>query len=127
MNGIFDHSAGKHIPKPTSITTTPEKVDQNDCGIEMKIVVAFKSSVKSITDSESDPMTTIALLDIPFEPSSLAPITTGKSGSMHGANTVNTPAKIEMMKKIIYFISDSRLLSLGLPLHFFIMFPSLST
>jgi hypothetical protein len=57
--------------------------------------------VKRITDTESDPITVIARLDIRFSPSSEAPITIGNKGNIHGATTVNIPAKIAMRKKTI--------------------------
>jgi hypothetical protein len=64
-------------------------------------VVAFRSTVKNTTDNEREPITTSALDDILRDPSSDAPITTGRSGNMHGASTVNIPARMEMTKKTI--------------------------
>lgn len=77
----------------------PEKIVQKLWGMLMNNVVAFRRRVNKITDAESEPITTRARLEMPLWPSSDAPITTGKSGNMHGATTVNTPARIEMMKK----------------------------
>jgi len=67
----------------------------------MNIVVALRRSVNKTTDTDRDPITVSALFDIPRDPSSEAPITTGRSGNIHGASTVNIPARIEIIKKII--------------------------
>lgn len=67
----------------------------------MKSVVAFKSRVNNITDTESELMTVSALFEIPRVPASDAPITIGRSGNIHGASTVNIPASTEIMKNII--------------------------
>ena len=67
----------------------------------MKSVVAFKSNVNSTTDTESEPITVSARFEIPRDPSSDAPMTTGSNGNIHGASTVNIPARIEMIKKIM--------------------------
>ncbi len=67
----------------------------------MNNVVAFNSRVNIITDTQSDPITTSARFDILRSPSSEAPITIGSKGNMHGATTVNTPARIDIRKKII--------------------------
>lgn len=67
----------------------------------MSHVVVFNNRVKKITDTESELMTTKARLPTRRSPASDAPTTTGKSGKMHGAKTVNMPAKIEMPKKVI--------------------------
>jgi hypothetical protein len=100
-NGTFVQRDGNEIARPTKMMTTPEKLFQNIWGIEMNKVVVFRRSVNMITDTESDPITVIARLDICFSPASEAPITIGNNGNMQGATTVNTPAKIAMRKKII--------------------------
>ena len=67
----------------------------------MNTVVAFKSRVNTTTDTESAPITINARFETPQDLSSDAPITTGSNGNMHGAGTVNIPARIEMPRKII--------------------------
>ena len=67
----------------------------------MNNVVALRRSVNRITDTDNDPITVIARFDILFSLVSEAPITIGRRGNMHGATTVNTPARIAIRKKII--------------------------
>jgi len=92
---------GNTIALPTRIITIPEKLVQNITGILIKSVDAFRSNVNTITDTKRDPITVIARIEIPLLPSSDAPMTTGRSGNMHGASTVNTPARTDITKKII--------------------------
>lgn len=67
----------------------------------MDEVVTFKRIVNRMTDTDNDPITVTARFDILFSPASEAPTTIGSRGNMHGATTVNTPAKIDIRKKII--------------------------
>jgi hypothetical protein len=101
MYGIFAQKDGNVIAAPTRIITNPEKPVQKLGGILMKSVVALRSNVNTITERESEPITVSARLETPRDPTSDAPITTGSSGNMHGARTVNTPAKTAIAKKII--------------------------
>ena len=86
---------------PTKMIITPEKLVQNTCGIDINTVVAFRSKVNKITETESEPMTVIARFEILFSPASEAPITIGNKGNIHGAATVKIPARMAMKKKII--------------------------
>ncbi len=88
------------MPIPTRIITIPEKLDQNIWGISIRRVDAFRTRVNTTTDTERDPITVNAFLETPLLFSSDAPMTMGKSGSMQGARTVNTPARTEITKKI---------------------------
>ncbi len=99
--GILAQKDGNTIAAPTRTMTAPEKVVQKACGTAIRSVVALRSKVNTMTDKESEAITVRARLEIPRTPSSDAPITTGRSGSMQGASTVNTPAKNDMAKKII--------------------------
>lgn len=66
----------------------------------MNKVVDFKSKVKAITERASDPMTTNDFFDMFFfSPGLLEPITMGRSGRIHGARTVNNPARTAIPKK----------------------------
>lgn len=53
-----------------------------------------------MTDTEREPITTSARLEMWRLSVSEAPMTTGSNGNIHGARTVNIPAKIEMARKI---------------------------
>ena len=121
INGIFVQRVGNTIASPTMISTTPEKLVQDACGISINKVVAFKRSVNTITDTESEVITVIARFDMPifempfcaasiFEepcpPTSEDPITIGSKGNIHGASTVNIPAKIDIRKKIMLCIVE---------------------
>lgn len=101
MYGTRAHNAGNIIASPTSTITVPEKVFQNACGISMSSVEALRSKVKRITDTDKDPITTSDRLDIRRPSVSDEPITIGRSGNIHGANTVSIPAKTAIRKKII--------------------------
>ena len=97
----------------------------------IKTVLAFRSNVNTKTDMPSDPIIVKAFLLLktpspPFE--SEPPTITGKSGSMHGARTVSTPAINEIISRnIYYFNSETKAVRVGLPLHFLISLPSPST
>lgn len=79
----------------------PENIAQKLFDMVMNIVLAFRINVKNITDRESEPITLIALLVIPFCVPSIVPITIGKRGKMHGARIVRTPASIDIKNRII--------------------------
>jgi hypothetical protein len=67
----------------------------------MKAVEAFRRYVKRIIDIANEPTTIygVALL----LPDAVDPITTGNSGSMHGAKTVSTPATNETISNATLF------------------------
>ena len=101
MNGILFHRLGKIVMIPRKVMTLPENHVQKLSGIAINKVVAFKSSVNSITEIDNDITTTIARFETPRFVPSAVPMTTGKTGSMHGARIVNIPAKIEIKKNTI--------------------------
>jgi hypothetical protein len=82
---------------------TPDAVVQVLVGISINNVEAFRSNVNAITDKDNDMITMIDRRDRPFWPGSADPITIGRNGSIHGATTVSTPAKIEIRKNSILF------------------------
>ena len=100
-SGILFHKLGKIVTIPRKVMTLPENHVQKLSGIVINNVVVFRSRVNAITDMDNDVITTTARLEIPRAVPSAVPITTGKSGSMHGARIVSTPARIEMRKKSI--------------------------
>jgi hypothetical protein len=57
--------------------------------------------VKTITEIESEEITVTERLDIPLVPCSDEPMTIGNKGNMHGAKTVNIPARIDIRKNNI--------------------------
>jgi hypothetical protein len=77
----------------------PERYFQKSGGTEMKAVEALSKNVKRIIEMPSEATTIygVALL----RPEADDPITTGKSGRMHGANTVSTPAINAIARKVI--------------------------
>ena len=90
----------------------PENHAQKLSGIAINKVVAFRSKVKTITDTERDVITTTARFDTPRLVSSAVPITIGSSGSMHGARTVSTPARIAIRKNNIILLGKLNLRAL---------------
>ncbi len=91
------------MAKPTRIKIEPDKVFQKLCGTAINRVDALSNSVNTITDTESDEITTIDLVDSRRSPSADDPTTIGSRGRMHGASTVSIPAKIEIIRNIILF------------------------
>jgi hypothetical protein len=112
MYGILTQRDGNTIAIPTRIIITPEKLVQNTCGIVIKSVDAFKRSVNKITDRERDPITVMALFEIPVLPSSEAPITIGSNGNIHGASTVKIPARTAIAKNIMLLNLRNKILKL---------------
>ena len=81
----------------------PENHFQKSCGISINKVLAFSKRVKRIIDKPKEVTTTKSLLLLNVESVRDLPTITGKSGSMHGASTVNIPAINEMMRSVILF------------------------
>lgn len=79
----------------------PENIFQKLCGTTISSVEAFKRSVNTITDTESEPIITIDRLDMCRPSTSDEPMMIGSSGNIQGAKTVSTPASIDISKKII--------------------------
>lgn len=78
----------------------PEKYCQK---FEPKVknkVLDLINKVKTIIDKTKEQIIRTARLEI-ILPSSLAPISIGNKGKIHGAKTVSIPAKIEIKKNII--------------------------
>ena len=71
--------------------------------MSIKRVVALRRRVKIITEMPRDSvmMNTLLLLTVVSE--SDLPTMTGKSGKMHGARIVSTPATNEMMRSVMLF------------------------
>jgi hypothetical protein len=91
---------GRSNVRPKNTKIPPERYIQKLCGIEIKAVDAFSRNVKRIIDAPSEATTIygVALL----RPDADDPITTGNSGSMHGASTVRTPAIKAIARKVIF-------------------------
>jgi hypothetical protein len=77
----------------------PERDFQKLCGISMKIVETFRTTVKSTIDNASENITRYGY-HFCFSPSEPAR-TTGRTGSTHGARMVKIPAKNEAKKRVI--------------------------
>ena len=65
----------------------------------MNAVDAFRRYVNAIIESASEATTTYGVSRL--LPEADEPITTGNSGKTHGAKTVNTPAKNEIIRNVI--------------------------
>jgi len=96
---MFSHSWGRNNTRPNATRIPPEIYPQTYGGMAIKAVDALRRYVKSRIESAREPMTMngVALLRAP----TLLPITTGKSGKIHGASTVSTPAMNETMSSVI--------------------------
>jgi len=81
----------------------PENHFQKSCGMSINKVLAFSKRVKRIIDKPKEVTTTKSLLLLNVESVRDLPTITGKSGSMHGASTVNIPATNEMMRSVMLF------------------------
>jgi hypothetical protein len=104
----LSQSEGKRKIRPRNITIPPETHFHIDSGILIKRVLTFKSKVKIITDTPRDKMIVKAffLFNVPIPPfESEPPIITGRSGKIHGASTVRTPAINEMKSKSIVLVN----------------------
>ena len=82
----------------------------------MNAVDTLSKNVNNMIDKPRDATTMygVALL----LPEAEEPMTTGKSGNMHGASTVSTPAIKAMARNVIYLMFATSAASVGLPLHF---------
>ena len=67
----------------------------------MKRVLAFKISVKRITEIPREKITTNILLLLKVESETDRPTITGKRGKIHGARIVSTPATKDIIKSVI--------------------------
>ena len=85
---------------PKKIRMVPEKYCQNDCGISIKYVEAFRRSVKTTTDTARDAVMTYGF-HLERASAREPPTITGKSGSTHGASTVRIPATNEIKRNVI--------------------------
>ena len=96
----FFQRFGKIVMIPSAMISPPEKLFQKVGETQIKIVVAFSKSEKSIIEILSDPMM-IRGIFLLFPSSALAPITIGRRGSTHGASTVSTPDKKAITSSVI--------------------------
>ena len=125
----LSHDSGKRETKPKINIIPPENHFQKSCGISINKVLAFSKRVKRIIDNPNEATTTKSLLLLRVESVSDLPTITGKSGSMHGARTVKTPAINEIISRIMlfYFTFATSAESVGLPSHLLIRLPFAST
>lgn len=82
----------------------PEMYFQKSCGTFINKVLNFKSRVNKKTEIPKDSITVIILLLLKVESATDRPTITGKSGKMHGARMVSTPAIKDIIKRVIRFI-----------------------
>ena len=93
-------SPGKNMKRPTMTSMPPETICQNSAGTLTNAVETFSASVNMNTDAASESVMAIARRGF-AAPLTLPPMTTGKSGSMHGASTVSAPATNEIKSNVI--------------------------
>src|SRR3989338_2274506 len=91
-NGIFYHKLGKSVTKPKINIIPPDMYFQKSCGMFTNKVLTFKMRVNKITEIPRDITITNILLLLIVESETDLPTITGKSGNMHGARIVSTPA-----------------------------------
>lgn len=93
---------GKIVTIPKLITKIPEKYGKNDGGTPMSTVLTLMSRVKTTIEIMSEAAMRYGRHTPPL---SEPPTMMGRSGSTHGARTVNIPERNEIKKSIIC-ISD---------------------
>ena len=99
--GRFSQSAGKIRTSPKRKRIPPERYFQNSGGTMMSAVENLRRYVKRIIESARDPTTIYGVhLLLPVVE---VPMTTGRSGKIHGARTVRTPAMNEMARSVMLF------------------------
>ena len=81
----------------------PEIHFQKSWGISINNELALRRSVKSTIEIASDPTTTKSLLLLGVVSEIECPMITGRSGKMHGASIVRTPAINEINKNNMLF------------------------
>jgi len=100
----FSQRLGKRVIKPKAKIIPPDIHFQKPCGVLTKKVLALRIRVKRITETPRDEITTNILLLLKVESEIDVPTITGKSGNMHGAKIVKTPAIKEMIKSVMIFL-----------------------
>jgi len=95
----FSQVFGNREMSPKKMMIAPETNAQTSGGILMKAVDAFNSRVKTTIATAREP----AIMSGRYLPSvsAVLPTMIGKSGSVHGARTVRTPARNERRRKVI--------------------------
>src|SRR3989344_9394900 len=88
----FSHRSGKTIVKPKKKIIPPEIHFQKSSGISINNELALRRNVNSIMEIPSDATTTKSLLLLGVESVTECPTITGRSGRIHGASIVKTPA-----------------------------------
>ena len=79
----------------------PDRVFQNASGTLIKSALAFSAKVNTNTDTARERTIRNAFLFLELLSKTASPNTTGKTGRMHGDNTVKTPAMKERETKSI--------------------------
>src|SRR4051812_46226962 len=101
----LSHKFGKSVIKPKIIIIIPpERYFQKSCGMFMKTVLALRSNVKIITDSPKDRITTNTRRLLSLVSEIDLPKITGKSGKIHGAKIVSTPATKDRTNNVMLAI-----------------------
>lgn len=101
----FSQRFGKTIVRPNRKIIPPEIHFQKSWGMSIKKELAFRRSVNNMTEIPSDATTTKSLFLFGVASARERPTITGRSGKMHGASIVNTPATNETNKSniLLYF------------------------
>jgi hypothetical protein len=100
---IFFHRFGKIVIIPKSIKITPENTFQTSGLTPIKRVEALSNREKPIIEIPKE-VIMIYGFNLFCKSSTDAQSITGRSGNTQGANIVSTPAKIEIITKLIYFL-----------------------
>ena len=115
MPGIRSQSPGNASVTPKNITMTADRYDHTSGGIVINAVETFNTKVKTMTDAAKEPTTMYGVHQL--RPLKDEPMTTGRSGSIHGAKTVRTPAINEITRNVIYLMFARKEARVGEPDH----------
>ena len=99
----FSHRSGKTIVRPNKKIIPPEIHFQKSWGISINNEVALRRRVNNMTEIPSDATTTKSLLLFGVVSVIECPIITGRSGRIHGASIVKTPAINEIRRNNMLF------------------------
>jgi len=100
---MFFHRFGSTVIIPRAIIIPPEKPFQKLAGISIRSVDALSKREKRMIEILSEVMITTGIFLL-FPSSALAPSIIGRSGSTQGANTVRTPDRNAITKRVIFLL-----------------------
>jgi hypothetical protein len=97
----LSHKLGKSVTKPNIKMIPPEIYFQKSCGMFTNKVLTLRIKVKSITERPKEKITVNTRLLERVVSVMERPTMTGRSGRMHGAKIVSTPAINEIKRNVM--------------------------